>query len=169
MADADPLVAFLRACIAADETVARATSPSGRRLAWTTDVTTDDDGHVTGHSVVSLGDVAGVAEAWGLEYGTAPQVATHIARFDPARVLADCAAKTGILDVHSPSRYDDVASLPGGAVGYALMCDEDVSQDREYGAEGEWPCRTVLLIAQPYRLLPDGTRHPDWRDEWTVI
>ncbi len=118
--------------------------------------------------MVSVGDVAGVAEAWSLEPGTAPQVAAHVAHWDPARVLAEAAAKTALLDLHSPSRYEPADPRQRGADGCALMCDEDVDQDREYSDVGEWPCRTVLLLAQPYRFGSDGAQRPDWNDEWTT-
>lgn len=66
----------------------------------------------------------------------------HIARHDPARVLAECDAKRRIVAIH----YN-------GSDGYwpnrCSLCD----------TQGE-PCTTLLALALPY------TDHPDFCEEW---
>jgi len=94
------LLAFLAARLDEYEAAAKATAPSGTRLAWKTDVQVDDDGRVVGHCVISWPDVAGVAGAWGLERGTGSAVAEHIALHDPARVLREVEAKRKILAMY---------------------------------------------------------------------
>jgi hypothetical protein len=62
----------------------------------------------------------------------------HIARHDPARVLAEVAAKRQIVELHflrSSGR----------------LCNED---------DDLWPCETLRLLARPY------VDHPDYRHEW---
>lgn len=95
------IVEFLLARIAEDEAVARAAAesdpskqghymdegPAGNK--WTT-----ADGMVSGQS----GDL------WDCEGSntlcTTPEVADHMARHDPARVLAECAAKRAIIGTY---------------------------------------------------------------------
>jgi hypothetical protein len=70
-------------------------------------------------------------------------VAKHIARHDPARILAEVDAKRRILAIHR--RYVDE---PGQA---CLGCAGGI----------EWEaCPIVLLLALPY------VDHPDFREEW---
>ena len=71
--------------------------------------------------------------------------ARHIARWDPARVLAECEAKRRIVEHHSSSGDD----WP-----LCAICTE-VGPD----AQG-WPCLTLLLLALPY------SDHGDYREEW---
>lgn len=72
--------------------------------------------------------------------------AEHIARWDPARVLAEVEAKRRILDLHEQA-------VPDGhdQQGYRFAC-EHCSQTT--------PCPTLCLLAQPYAGR-DG-----WREEW---
>jgi hypothetical protein len=80
-----------------------------------------------------------------------PEIETtaHIARYDPARVLAEVAAKRAILDEHSPPP-------PPKEEGKGwLGCFTCIG----YVGERE-PCTTVRLLAQPY------AGRPDWREEW---
>jgi uncharacterized protein DUF6221 len=71
--------------------------------------------------------------------------ATHVARHDPTRVLAEVEAKRRILDEHDTA---------GWKVG-------DRVHDCQW-ADGTWPCATVRLLALPYADR-DG-----WREEWRV-
>jgi len=98
--------AFAKARLDEDTVKARATSPSGGRLSWAADVIAETDcgdcgrGRAVAYGVVSVGDVAGVAEALGLERGTGGAVAEHIARYDPARALREVEAGRRILERH---------------------------------------------------------------------
>jgi hypothetical protein len=71
--------------------------------------------------------------------------AAHIAHWDPARVLAECAAKRRIVAHHTPA-YDPRGLKP-----------RDVCLH-----PSDNPCPTLRLLAQPYRDR-DG-----YRQEWDV-
>lgn len=75
-------------------------------------------------------------------------VSRHIERYDPARVLADVAAKQAILALHAPTDDD-----PGGPP-YCIEC-------QRYDGAGK-PCPTILLLAAPY------ADHPDYDPAWAV-
>lgn len=84
----------------------------------------------------------------------------HFARWDPARVLAECAAKRAILAVHCPpepgsslARTFSAAHCTG--CGYSGPCDDP-------NVEHVDQCPTLRAIAQPY------TSHPDFRPEWAT-
>ena len=78
----------------------------------------------------------------------------HIARWDPARVLAECEAKRRIVAEH-----------PG-----TVQCETCLDhEDSEEGPEGDAynyvvmkgaPCPTLRLLALPY------ADHADYREEW---
>jgi Family of unknown function (DUF6221) len=72
--------------------------------------------------------------------------ATHIARHDPARVLAEVEAKRAILDEHN-------LSYEGSRECYS--CSDKRGDDIE-----PYPCPTVRLLALPY------ADRPGYRDEW---
>ena len=69
----------------------------------------------------------------------------HIARHDPARVLAECAAKRRIVEQITSTSAEIKSAMPGGSGRLSSM----------YGLE-----RTLHLLAQPY------ADHPDYREEW---
>lgn len=91
------LADFLLARIGEDEAVARAAGgPPWEMMTWPKGYTVlvaaraiRDDKLRLGH----LGHVASVEHAWDVE---------HIARHDPARVLAECEAKRRIVEVFAP-------------------------------------------------------------------
>jgi hypothetical protein len=70
-------------------------------------------------------------------------------RWEPARVLADCAAKRAILAEHEPYDTED------GGVG--IVCSSCAGGG---GFNTDWPCRTVLVVAAVY------ADHPDYQPEW---
>lgn len=67
----------------------------------------------------------------------------HIARHDPARVLAECKAKRYIVDIHS---------------GWHACPDEDAVEDDD--ATEPAPCLTLRILAAVH------ADHPDYRREW---
>lgn len=73
--------------------------------------------------------------------------AEHIARHDPARVLADVAAKRRIIELHTGghecSTYDH-----NGEIDNCTWCIDS------------WDCSTLRLLALPH------ADHPDYRSEW---
>lgn len=78
------------------------------------------------------------------EVGGVP-LSRHIARHDPARVLADCEARRRIVSMCSPTLGDELRA--------ALSGDWD---------EAAWLARNILAaLALPYADHPDY--NPDWR------
>jgi hypothetical protein len=154
MADADPLVAFLRERIAEDVAAARAAyrpggdgpwivdvSPSGRATVWQR--RPEREAASTLPPDVHLAPVVGTAQ---IDNGR--EVCEHIARHDPARVLADAAAKTALLDW--------------------AATEPEAAHDSYYYGEANAREHVLRLMAQPYRHGPDGQPHPGWQDEWTI-
>lgn len=158
----DDLVAFLRARLDEDEQVARAAT-SGR-WRWDLDGGAYED------------DPLGTAtQEWGsrgpdLMSGDEPVIgatgydasnvivkradANHIARHDPARVLAEVEAKRRIIELHRATDGLDCASCANWG---------DVTHDRDYGEMGshEWyPCSTLRFLTLPY------AGYPDYQDAW---
>lgn len=81
--------------------------------------------------------------------------ARHIARHDPARVLAEVDAKRRILDEHPPGVGWDGNNLDGPV---CRTCSE-VGTDG--GLHGDpYPCTTVRLLALPH------AEEPGYREEW---
>lgn len=71
-----------------------------------------------------------------------PGIAGHIARHDPARVLAECEAKRRIVELHPPvidNRQE--------------VCVEE---------QAEWPCPTLRALATVY------AGHSGYREEWRL-
>lgn len=99
------------------------------------------------------GDRAGRWASWNRSWDDSPnrdlaadgmRVATlpmwldeHVARHDPARVLAECEAKRRIVGLHP-----EILTICQGC------------------AAETFPCRTLLTLALPY------ADHPDFQDEW---
>jgi Family of unknown function (DUF6221) len=141
------LAAFLAARLDEDEAAAKATAPSGGRYQWHagTDYPGTGSPGAPVHWVTSDPDPAAVAEAYGLEPRTGRQVAGHIARHDPARVLREVEAKRRIIDHHKPVRHEG-----------RTMCHSCL------GAVTFWPCPTLQHLAAVW------SDHPDYRQEWAV-
>jgi Family of unknown function (DUF6221) len=120
----DDPVARLRAGLDAEEAIAKAPSPSGRRRAWKASIEAGEDGAPI-HWVVSDPDPAAVAQGFGLERGTGPAVIRHIARQDPEHTLRVIAFMRRILGRYlaAPSRTgrEDVESLAG------IYCGEEAA------------------------------------------
>lgn len=70
-------------------------------------------------------------------------VSDHIARYDPARVLADCAAKRAIVELHRPSDERN------------RWCDYCKGTDH-----AEYPCETSRILAAVY------ADHPAYDEAW---
>jgi hypothetical protein len=132
------LADFLLREIAADEEVARAAGGDGwevvdeRKVRW---VRNDGNAH-----------------GWAA-FADLPTATTHIARWDSARVLAECAAKRAVVELHYVQGYDDEDL---NDMGYGCA---ECGWSAEYSDRGGW-CPTLRLLAQPYRDR-DG-----YRQEW---
>lgn len=88
----DPSLAeFLLARIAEDKEAARKATP-GRWKLWAMSVLADQDGTSNVDTAVLVADTYGGVNGHPRTFN-----ASHIARWDPARVLADCEAKLRIL------------------------------------------------------------------------
>lgn len=74
--------------------------------------------------------------------------AKHIARWDPARVLAECAAKRQLVESHWDGTPDPE---------YPELLQADCPDCRQIQ-----PCRTLRMLAQPYR------DRPGYQPEWDV-
>ena len=69
--------------------------------------------------------------------------------YDPARVLAECAAKRRIVELHEPN---------GETCSVCALQDGSKYGDG-WGAE-DWPCSTLRALALPY------ADHEAFREEW---
>jgi hypothetical protein len=138
----DELVAFLRAALDRDAGWAAAASrvegPSPAE--WVAEKRT----------VHNASGSMRVAEVAG-----SPVQAEHIARWDPARVLAEVKAKRRILELHEPIHGYDA----NGPV--CSTCGE-TSNPGDETVVVRWPCPTIRALAQPY-AGQDG-----WQEEWQL-
>jgi hypothetical protein len=150
------LVAFLRQRLQDDEDAARGAADS----AGTNWIGTMESGNPWRYS-----DGQGVY-TWSEEgvESDRPQVAAvqwepvqdHIARHDPARVLADVQAKRAILKEHPSEGPIDEHWSWSRLYPWCTTCS-DADDGPTY-----WPCRTVLLLASVY------ADHPDFDPAWAV-
>jgi hypothetical protein len=126
----DDLVTFLRACLDEDERVAlEAAAQTG-------------------------GNVEIVAKNLDIIFEC---LGRHWARHDPARVLAEVAAKRAIVDLHSPSEGDCRTCAH-------LTDDEDPDGNWYTDVLGEpWPCPTLRHLAAVY------ADQPGYRPEWAPL
>lgn len=69
----------------------------------------------------------------------------HVARWSPARVMAECKAKRRIVDEH------------GDDGGFCATCHDYYEHDGI-----RHPCPTLLALAQPY------ADHPDYDPAWSL-
>jgi hypothetical protein len=141
-------VEWLLACIAEDEVAAReaadVTMPE-----WHVRV---EDAYEMQLVHDSRGKAVVFWEQGSLEDGLL--LAAHIARHDPARVLAECAAKRRIVELHrheakgpGPVLHDGARDLNEGVFG-CVICS-CVDDDPGWHFTGGW-CQTVRLLGLPY-------------------
>jgi hypothetical protein len=86
------------------------------------------------------GDVLDQPE-YAIAHARGNYAASHIARWDPARVLAESEAKRSVVELHRTDATDPEV----------IVCAVCL-----YGP----PCETLRLLALPY------ADHPDYRPEW---
>ena len=130
---------FLLARIADDEAVARdafGAVPGGKWMAAEAD-----------YEGISVW-----ADDGDTSYGYATTTTDHIARHDPARVLAECAAKRAIVEL---AEYADEAQ--GGGAAIALFD----------GYREVYPGRKAMLGVLP-ALASVYAEHPDYDAEWSA-
>jgi hypothetical protein len=180
------LVEFLRAALDEDERVARAAIRPERIDGWANPPLPADSGRwmVQGQT----GEIDDPEDWYAIEdeksreivvYNESrpdPQQATHIARHDPARVLAEVAAKRAILELFPATGavFDEAGNFEG-------FQGRDCHEHRTAGSHRAWcfdcsewcypdvPCvrchgvhDVLRLLAQPY------AGRPGWREEWAT-
>ena len=141
------IVEFLEARLDEDEEIARDAA------GWDSSGSVRDEGLWRRDGVNSVIDSSRRMVVFG--DGSAPDdsKATHIAHYDPARALAEVAAKRGILEAHagrSPRSSD-----------FCRICEDPYT----YGPEA-WPCDTVRYLASIYKDHPDFNKHTE--GGWTI-
>jgi hypothetical protein len=134
----DDLVTWLGAQLDEDERVARAIPPNDQNIRWEVG---------NGPRPLLYVDVRGVGSGAVYAYGVARSTADHIARWDPARVLAEIAAKRALL-----KRLETAADALAVSEGTIL---HGAAKLRHATLE-----TAVRIAAQP---LCD---RPGWRPEW---
>lgn len=153
------LVEFLLARISEDEAAAReAIDPArpGERWSWEVpDDAGDPDTPRWLRTVEEFPTSSGVGPLpsfpLGSEFRAEPaRGMAHIARHDPARVLAECEAKRSIVELH----------LPTESFRWCITCtDIDVAPPNNVEA---YPCRSLRALALPY------AGHEDYDEAWRV-
>lgn len=88
--------------------------------------------------------------AMGTTYGLS-MVSLYWRSHDPARVLAEVAAKRAIVELHQPELVETINADGDERSGDICTCCDEV-----------WPCDTLKLLA-----LPDDA-HPDYKPTWCV-
>lgn len=123
----------------------------------------DEDEATCRNAVVTVGDEER-AVTWSESSSGVPEtgddswpigdsrLSRHFARFDPARVLAECEAKRRIVALHA-------YQARGATWGECAVCFDPQTGPGEYDFE-TWPCPTLRVLAAVY------ADHPDYRPEW---
>jgi hypothetical protein len=136
---------FLRARYAEDRQVAL--DAAGDSPTWTAE---SSHHRITGEDTGA--EVHPVVEREGNGDGGCETVhARHIARHDPASVLADIDAKLRILDEHGDINDGDCSTCVTGRWGYPVLGGSTPQL---------LPCRTLRLLALPF------ASHQDYLEEW---
>lgn len=145
----DDLVTWLRGQLDEDERVAREAGPGPWMAITTRDFTGGPD------SALDLGGPTGrvVLAGWFDDDPIRPPESEHIARWDPARVLAEVDAKRRILDeiLAYESKIDGEWGCCHSAEGIAAGQCPDIRPD---------DIHAVRLLALPY------ADRPGYREEW---
>lgn len=133
----EALPEFLLARVSEDEVMARAALPGP----WNVDSETYAEyiSNADNIPVISGGRWGGEASVFN-----DTKDALHVARWDPARVLAEVEAKLKIIDRHARVRFGKTR---------CHSC---------WDLEAEFPCLTLKALAIPY------TDHEDYREEWKL-
>lgn len=132
---------FLRQRIAEDEATARSCPPWPWRVSTLQDETAAHDEQTYADETVSAFDGICVAVPFALSARQTRAVRDHLVAHDPARVLAECAAKRAIVAEHHPV---DPCDAHDGATMRTATCD------------------TLLHMASVY------ADHPDYDEAWRL-
>lgn len=160
------IVEFLAARLDEDEQIAKdagfSQQAKARARAWSA----EPDGFGEGPFLFGVN----VKDSLGIRVfvATGQERADHVARHDPARVLADVAAKRRIIELHEMSRWTwkhqpGVYELPEGFEGplaeYCTTCSATSREGLDNFYE-PWPCDTLKLLAVPH------AGQPGYKDQW---
>ena len=154
---------FLEARIAEDEKVATEATRGGDGQWWVAGEHEMEECVVEGDTFKIYDE--GGHDAWQAE---------HIARHDPARVLAECAAKRAIIAVITgwAHDYNDYDMWYSCGLAISLWGDEPGepgSGCADESKHGECTCgleRRQMAIFKP--LAAVYASHPDYRQEWAL-
>lgn len=154
-ADLAAFLRFLNDRLDDDEQAARA-ADAVDPAPWTADLydggtNQRGDQHGSGLLIAADGEALWDCEGAAVLCMSRP-AAVHAARWDPARVLAEVAAKRRILELHD--RFSQPQQMAKGRVWACGTCG---SVD---DSPTEWPCDTLRLLALPF------AGHPDYRADW---
>jgi hypothetical protein len=159
------LPAFLLARIAEDEATARAATPPP----WTVEKFDDERGACWGINGPLLDGENYPEEVVGVDFDrrynypmggcSTADTAAHIARWDPARVLAEATTERAIVAEHAS------VTPPNSEKTYCRICVAPNGWGTWGSFRGSppgvhYPCLTLRLLAIPY------AEHPDYRKEW---
>lgn len=155
------LTDFLLARVAEDEAVTQAAFWDDRdMLGYGRGPRADDGRWSTGSHESDEERIDGIGITIYDEGGHNAAQAAHIARYDPARVLADCEAKRVIVAEHViESGLSDYSRECGLGFSHGcLVCHEwdGIICGRGY-------CETLRALAAPY------ADHADYREEWRSL
>jgi len=157
------LAAFLRARLLDDEKAANAAVWPNHGMGP----------HWSGDETMGTVTAGALGIVWEACNSVADNAARHIARWDPARVLAEVAAKRVILRAHRRTTYTN-ADLGIHDRAVCLSCHGRMDSPDNWSDDAEWsypllqqpfPCDTVRALAQPYADHPDFD--PAWRADGT--
>jgi hypothetical protein len=139
----DELVQFLRERLDDDAALAEAASPGP----WHPSEECDE--------VLAVDGVT-VADGFALSGRQLRATTEHIARQDPARVLAEVEAKRQLVELHGWATL----RAGGGAQYYDTVTVCRSCEQNHQFPELSWPCLTLRVLALPY------ADHPAYRAEW---
>lgn len=144
--------AFLLARIAEDEAVANAATG----LSWSSVVDTPDDND---HAGAIYAD--GNWDAWVANWDGGSENGAHIARHDPARILAECAAKRAIVSHLAPALH---AAEQAERAWVQRPNDPDVAR-----WEGMKTAVRQAVECIVWHLAEVYSDHPDFNDDWCPL
>lgn len=153
----DGIVEFIEAQLAEDQATAEAWDEAERRWQQVGQRNLRYDNGL-GEHVQSI-DVGGDPMLWSesiwVKHDLDGKRTAHIARHDPARILAEVEAKRAILAEHKHVPATEPSTHDFGC----QICAYDRGDYVQYG--WGW-CKTVLLLAAPY------AGRPGFKDEWRL-
>lgn len=126
----------------------------------------EDEAHATAAATADRWWVDGPAvnsgKHWVYETGekfSRREIAEHIARHDPSRILAECTAKRAVLELHSSPLTDLAAGLEDLGEPWESISGDSTGLSRDQFKEHR---RTLRVLAAVY------ADHESYRAEWAT-